>query len=163
MKVRGLTDNDTMSFKAEDNDIENNNINNNNSTPKFTTQSVPPSSYDSDREIMDKDIKEETEQQQREREQQREEERERQRSRRSASDRSNRESSTTPVDQQQQSSSASLSSYPSNPKKPRLSVCDTPNLPFGNTQERQRSDSGLVCLRFVRKLIFVSSFLTSLR
>ncbi|XP_063707470.1 sex determination protein fruitless isoform X4 [Culicoides brevitarsis] len=160
LQVRGLTENDSMNFKAEDNDIENNNINNNNSTPKFSTQSVPPSSYDSDREITDKEIKEESEQSQQQHHREhrdsrehrsgdrdRDEEREQRLvSRRSASDRSNRESSTTPVDREQQSSSASLSSYP-NKKARTSSVCDTPNMPFGSTQER-RSDSGLVCLRF---------------
>ncbi|XP_063707468.1 protein bric-a-brac 1 isoform X2 [Culicoides brevitarsis] len=155
LQVRGLTENDSMNFKAEDNDIENNNINNNNSTPKFSTQSVPPSSYDSDREITDKEIKEESEQSQQQHHREhrdsrehrsgdrdRDEEREQRLvSRRSASDRSNRESSTTPVDREQQSSSASLSSYP-NKKARTSSVCDTPNMPFGSTQER-RSDSGL--------------------
>lgn len=134
-----------MSFKAEDNDLENNNIN---STPKFTTLSVPPSSYDSDREITDKDIKEETEQEQREREQQREQQREEELERQASRRSGNRESSTTPVDQRQPSP-ASLSPYQSNPKKARPSPCDNPNLPFGTTQDRKRSDSGLVCERFV--------------
>uniref|UniRef100_A0A336N0X7 CSON004128 protein n=1 Tax=Culicoides sonorensis TaxID=179676 RepID=A0A336N0X7_CULSO len=144
LQVRGLTDHDSMSFKQEDNDIENNNINNNDTSPKFTTQSVPPPSYDSDRETTDKDSKEDSEQTKRKHDRDdlhHEEDRVQLTSRRSASDQG-RESSTTPVDLHTQSSSASLSSYPINQKKART-VCDTPNLPVSNTPERRRSETRL--------------------